>query len=233
MKKALLLVFFIVLSYADENLSARAKFAYTQISGNSDQISFASKIEVDKKFLNNSLSLKTDILYYEKDEEVTSNKIEVKLRGENITNKKFFKFAEINYLQDELAGYDYKINIGPGVGYKLIENDKHNLKGFLSLLYAKDRYSNSVDEKYTTTKIEFNYNWQMLDNLKFKQELSYEHSLRKNDKYFAIIESAIMVKVNSKVGVGVSYKLDYKNLLPAEINEHTEKIFLTSLELNF
>ena len=52
-------------------------------------------------------------------------------------------------------------------------------------------------------------------------------------KYFAMSESSMIVKINSKIGIGVSYKLDYKNLLPSDVIKHTEKIFLTSLEFNF
>lgn len=231
MRKVVL--FLISISTLTLAVDFQANIAYSKISGNSDDETLSGKLEYRKEFNKNSIFAKLDSLYSKSDNERNANKVDAKLQLQRDLTLKSFLFVETNYILDEFAGYDYKVNIGPGYGYRLLSSEKHKLNLLSSLLYGLDRYSSGEDESYLSTKFEFNYINKLRDNIDFKQNLSYEVSLESSSIYFAISESSIEFKINEYIGVGFTYKLDYKSELPNDIEENLEKILLTSLIVKF
>lgn len=51
-------------------------------------------------------------------------------------NEKLYSYMGINYINDELSDYDYRLNIGPGFGYKFINDDIQTLDIQAGLDYA-------------------------------------------------------------------------------------------------
>jgi putative salt-induced outer membrane protein len=183
-----------------------------------------------------------------KEDQETKNKWSLNARWERILTKRLFGFLSADYIDDKFSGYDYRIGGGPGLGYDIVKTEDHNLKGLISLLYYYDRFyydspsdspnSNKTNEDYLSGKAQIDYTWQILENLTFDQIMDYLVSFedtkgQENNKYFIDSETALKVKVNEHISLGVSYIIAYQNLPPSDIEKHTDTTLLTSLIIDF
>jgi len=244
MKIIALLTALLVLScsvgYAEEKKEesgwkTHVEFSYVEASGNTDTESLAGKIEIKNEEEINRYFLKGNILYAKNNDQETSNKFLVEGRWERRFTEKIFGFLNGNYLRDKFSGYEYRVSGGPGLGYEIIKTETHQLKGLVSGLYYYDRFSKGTKnlDSYATGKAAVHYLWQILDNLKFKENTDYLISFKDGDKYFINSETAIEVKIKGNVSLGVSYVVNYQNMLPSPELKHIDTTFITSLVMDF
>jgi putative salt-induced outer membrane protein len=219
------------------------EFSYVITTGNTDSSNMSAKLDVAKEGDINRYFLKGNALYGDENDEETKNKLSLATRWERIVTKRLFGFLSANYIEDKFSGYDYRIGGGPGLGYDIVKTKEHNLKGLISSVYYYDRFSNPQDtnersDSYLSGKAEMDYTWQILENLTFDQTVEYLISFEDNEneeknKYFIDSETALKVKVNKHISLGVSYIVAYQNQPPSDIKKHTDTTFLTSLIIDF
>jgi putative salt-induced outer membrane protein len=219
------------------------ELSYVITTGNTDSSNMSAKVDIAKEGDKNRYFLKGNALYGEENDEETKNKLSLSTRWERIFSKRLFGFLSANYKEDKFSGYDYSVGGGPGLGYDIVKSEKHNLKGLISSPYYYDRFSDPPDSKarsdsYLSGKAEVDYTWQILENLTFDQTvdflISFEDNEKENkEKFFIDSETALKVKINKNISLGVSYLIDYQNLPPSHVKKHTDTTFLTSLIIDF
>jgi putative salt-induced outer membrane protein len=234
---AFLLFCLISLSLSAENnknkWNIHAELSYVKTSGNSETETFATKIEGIRDFNATRLKLKGDFLYGKAEKRENTNKLTIDGRIERVVFEKFFGFAEDSYYRDKFSGYDYRNVLSAGIGYDILKTEKHKLKGMASLGYAVEKYRTGGSEEYPTGGLNLEYAWNIQENLKFKQELKYETDLNKTKIYFLNSNTALEVKINEYLSLGVGLKIAYQNKPPSESIKKTDKTFLTSLIYDF
>ncbi|MBY0540366.1 MAG: DUF481 domain-containing protein [Campylobacterales bacterium] len=207
------------------------ELSYVQTSGNTNTTTFSSKLQgIAALSDTESIKAKGSILYSESDENTSANKYNVELDYNHMINKKLYSYMGINYIKDELSDYDYRLNSGPGLGYKFLEDETQTVDIQGGLDYAYDRYTNGLKDDYLAGKTELNYKYRFSKSVEFKQMLSYLASFEDSEKYFAISDSAIGVKMTQNLSLGVSYNMDYTNKTE---KEKLDTKFLTSLIVDF
>lgn len=213
----------------------RLEFSYVNTSGNTDTITLSAKLNLSRDGERNRYYIKGDLLYGKDNDEETQNKWSLDFRWERIFTKRMFGFLSANYLDDRFSGYDYRISSGPGLGYDIIKTDIHRLKSLLSSLYNYDKFSggNEQSDRYLSGKAEMDYVWKIRENLKFKENANYIISEEDKNKYFANSETALQIKVNRHISLGLSYVIAYQNFLPSPDIKHMDTTFLTSLIIDF
>jgi len=226
--------------YAKENEKAslwekRLEFSYVNTSGNTDNITLSAKLNLSRDGELNRYYIKGDALYGEDSDEETQNKWSLDFRWERIFTKRMFAFLSANYLDDRFSGYDYRAAAGPGLGYDIVKTPIHHLKSLLSSLYNYDEFSegNEQSDRYFSGKAEMDYVWRIRENLKFKENANYIISEEDKNKYFINSETALQIKVNRHISLGVSYVIAYQNFLPSPDIKHMDTTFLTSLIIDF
>ena len=244
----------------DTQWKTHLEFSHVITTGNTDSSNMSAKLDITKEEEVNRYFLKGSALYGRekveitenneviKEDRETKNKWSLSTRWERIITKRLFGFLSANYIDDKFSGYDYRVGGGPGLGYDVVKTEDHNLKGLVSLLYYYDRFyydpssappdSNKKDEDYLSGKAQIDYTWQILENITFDQTLDYLVSFQENEnddknKYFIDSETALKMKVNDHISLGVSYIIAYQNLPPSDIAKHTDTTFLTSLIIDF
>jgi putative salt-induced outer membrane protein len=248
-KKALILILFLVLGLffiSAPNAKAQEiegnapwkthiEVSYVSTSGNTETETLSGKLEVKKEGPKNRYIARSNVLYARNNNEDTSNKGALEARWERTINKRLFGFLTSKYSRDKFSGYKYRISAGPGIGYDIIRTDKHFLKGLVSVLYNHDRYSEGFDKSddYSAGTTGINYEWKILENLKFKENADYLVSFDDTDKYFINSETALEVKINNYLSLGLSYVIAYQNYLPKAGAEHVDTTFMTSLIIDF
>lgn len=226
--KACLLLTLCTFSYATDN---HLELSFVQTSGNTDSTTVSGKIETQKYITPiDIVKAKASILYSSSDGDTNANKYNLELDYNHMLNENLYSYVGGTYVNDELSDYDYRLNIGPGFGYKLINNNVHKLDVELGVDYAYDNYAYESNEWYLAGKTELNYSYNIQNNIKFQQMLNYLLSMKKAGRYFAASESSFVVKMIENLSMAVTYRLDYAN----ETNqEKLDKKLLTSVIYDF
>ena len=207
------------------------ELSYVQTSGNTNTTTFSSKLEGTAGLSDTqSVRAKGSMLYNENENNTSANKYNLELDYNHMINKKLYANMGINYLKDELSDYDYRLNIGPGLGYKLIEDEVQTVDTQGGLDYAYDKYKSGTKDNYLAGRTELNYKYKFSPNLDFKQMISYLASFEDTNKYFVVSDSAFEVNMTKNLSLGVSYNMDYTNQTQ---KEKLDKKFLTSLIVDF
>ncbi len=207
------------------------ELSYVQTSGNTNTTTFSSKLQGTAALTDTeSIKAKGSVLYSENNENTSANKYNIELDYNHMLSEKLYSYIGINYIKDELSDYDYRLDIGPGLGYKILEDETQTIDIQGGLDYAYDRYKIGTKDNYLAGKTELNYKYKFSGNLEFKQMFSYLGSFEDSEKYFVISDSALEVNMTKNLSLGVSYNLDYTNQTE---KEKLDKKFLTSLIVDF
>jgi len=214
---------------------AHIELSNVTTSGNTDTGTLAGKLEAKKEGKVDRYILKGNLLRAEDRGQEKANKWFLDARWERILKEKLFGFLTASYLKDKFSGYDYRVNAGPGVGYSFIETEDHELKGLVAILYSSDKFSegDKSTDSYASRKTALNYVWHISENLKFVENADYLVSFEDTDRYFANSETALEAKVNGAVSLGASYTISYQHKPPFPNIQRTDKVFLTSLIIDF
>ena len=230
LSKFSIVVLLSVSSYALD-VDKHLELSYVQTSGNTNTTTFSSKLQgIAALSDTESIKAKGSILYSESDENTSANKYNVELDYNHMINEKLYSYMGINYIKDQLSDYDYRLNIGPGLGYKFLEDEIQTIDIQGGLDYAYDKYNNGLKDNYLAGRTELNYKYKFSQSVEFKQMLSYLASFEDGEKYFAVSDSAIGVKMTQNLSLGVSYNMDYTNKTE---KEKLDTKFLTSLIIDF
>ena len=218
--KICILAIFASTSYALD-VDKHLELSYVQTSGNSNTSTFSTKVEASTALSDKSnFRAKGNILYSENDNDSSANKYDIELDYNYMLSEKIYSYFGVNYLKDQFSDYDYRLNAGPGLGYKLLDDKEQTIDLQGGLDYALDQYSDGIKDEYVASRAEVNYRYKINENLKFKQMFNYLVSLEDNNKYF----------MASDTSLGVSYRIDYVN---QTTKEKADKKLLTSLIVDF
>ena len=241
----------------DDALVSHVEFGYIQTEGNTKTETFNLDAKVKKGWGKNIFSLILDGQSGSDTGVETKNKYFAELAYDyEITDRLAFNYLA-GYKNDRFSGFAYQVYTGPGAKYKAIISDKHNLTLDGNLLYAKDAYEDvftdpvtgdvinypastvgmnlsekSYEDQYASYRLKGVYNWQMLENLKFDQELSWRGSFETTEKYFIFSKSALTSKLSDIFSAGISYKVDYAQI-PATGKEDTDTTFTANLIIDY
>jgi putative salt-induced outer membrane protein len=212
----------------------RAEGSYVRTTGNTDTQTLGAVVDASREVEGdvNRYYAKGKALFAESDGDQTANRWFAEGRYERGFTERFFGFLTASYLKDKFSGYEYRFNAGPGLGYELVKTERHRLKGLLGVLWSHDEFEQGGSDSYAMGKATLDYAWQIRENLKFKQLVDYQASLQDSDVFFLKSETALEVKINTFLSLGVGYIVSYQNEPPADADE-TDTAFLTSLIVDF
>lgn len=221
---------------ADE-LKTHVELSYMNSSGNSETDTFSLKGDFHKKLDEvQSFKGKTTGLYVTgNDGEEITNKFYIEGEYNHKITDNFFGYLKTNYTAEKFSGFEYRINVGPGIGYQFpIKNKNHNLDLSAGISYSEDKLDSveEITEDYMSGTTSLKYLWTITDSWKFKQDLSMQLDFEDSENYNGKSVSAIEHKISSLLSLGISYSINYQNNAPAD-SQDTDKLFLTSLIIDY
>jgi len=241
----------------ESSFVTHTELGYIETSGNTETKTFNLDAKVKKNYSRHVFELMFDGQYASDTDIETKNKFVTELEYDYEFTKRFAFDYLVGYKQDRFSGFDYQFYTGPGAKYKAIITEKHNLAIEGNILYALDSYeavytdpitgdniayptptdgmnlhTRAYDDQYGSYRLKGVYVWQMLENLKFDQELSFRGSFEDQDKYFIFSKSALSSKISNIFSAGLSYKVDYVNI-PAEGKKDTDTTLTFNLIVDY
>jgi putative salt-induced outer membrane protein len=197
-------------------LVTHTELGYIQTNGNTDTKTFNLDANAKKAWGKHQGSLKLDGQYGSADGIENKKKYLIEANYDySITDRLAFNYLA-GYKSDIYSGFDYQFYTGPGAKYQAIKMDNHNLSLTANILYSEDKYHNAAPgtddtNNYTGYRAQGIYLWDIVNNLKFTQELGIRGAFDDSENYFATSKTALTTKISDIFSAGISYKIDYVN----------------------
>ena len=206
------------------------EFGYIKTGGNTDTQTFNLEVEVKKSWDKQSLKTHLDAQYAQDKGTKSKDKYFLELDYNYNLNSKLAVSYIAGYRDDKFSTYKYQFYTGPGLSYQINKQKKQKLEFNSNILFSQDK--TDVRKDYLSFRSKGIYSWQILDNLNFKQTLSYRTEVKQNDNYFIYAKSSLSTKLSEIFSAGLSYKYDYVNL-PADDKVHKDDTLTVNLIIDY
>ena len=203
----------------------------TLTRGNSDTLLVTASIETHKKTSIDEISLGASGAYGENDSVQNVNSVRGFSQYNHLFSERFFGYLRADALHDGIADLQYRITVGPGVGYDFIKETNTTLAGEIGPSFVNQRLG-GVDDNFATLRLAERFEhrfsrygarvWQSVEFLpqinKFENylinaEIGLESSVTKKaslktflQENFANQPAAGRQKNDTRIVSGVSYK---------------------------
>lgn len=218
----------------DKAVKNVAELSYLDTSGNTETTTFKAK-----NTLTWAVSPKTSLiwlvrgLYGESDGEKNAEQYATELRGDYLVTDRLYTSLIGGWLQDEFAGIDTKYYVGPALGYFFLKGPKHVFKSEVEVDYVNEEYIDDTSEDYAQGSVFAEYEYTISDKNKFTQSAKYSVDLEDGERYEAKSVTALIYGFNSTLSLKTSYEVTYVNRPVPSTLEKTDKIFSTTLIINY
>lgn len=218
-----------------EGVDDRAEASYSKTKGNTDTTMVSGKIKVTRYVEEFKVSFSGAVLRTESGGVETEDKLRFDITAERDLTEKLFAIGSFRYLRDTFSGYNFRIFLGPGLGYTFIDSEEMLLQGTTLLLYNYDDYSAGTDgtDENLSLKLGGKYSQHISENITFRQLIDYTVSLEDGNKFFIDTDSRIEVRLNDTFSLAVSYIINYQNDPPAAGIDKTDTTLFTSIIADF
>ncbi len=218
-----------------EGVDDRAEASYASTNGNTDTMTVSGKIKVTRYIEDFKVSAKGAVLRTESDGTETEDKLRLDIWAESDITDSIFALGTFIYLRDTFAGYNFRIFVGPGIGYTIIDTEERLVQVISSLLYNYDDFSTGTEgtDENLSFKLTGKYSQHIPETISFKQILDYTVSLEDGQKYFIDSETKFEARLNDTFSLGLSYIVNYQNDPPSALVKETDTTLFTSIIADF
>ena len=218
----------------EKKIATRFELSYAQTSGNTKTENISGNLNVEGLFQKNKCIARSGYLMAKNNQTENANKFNAEIRYERIFTSRIFGFIESSYLRDRFSGYEYRFSTGPGLGFVVIQKEKHELKALLSGRYDFEKGSVGASEtsSYASAKLACEYAGKIKEHVTVKGKADYLTSVEEMEKYYINTEAALEVALGSQLSIGLRYLVSYQNQAPAPEIKKTDTAFLTSFIVN-
>lgn len=229
----------------DQSIKTNVKLGYIKTDGNANTETFALDGSFKKAWGRNSASIIFDSQYGNADttdslgvtnNEETKNKYFVELQYNYLFSDTLSFTYLVGYKSDKFSSYNYQAYTGPGMKWATYKSDIQKLDLEGSVLYSQDELQGQnvtppadAISNYASYQAKLAYELQILSNLRFNQDISYRSSFEDSANYFIYSTSALSSKISAIFSAGISYKIDYTNVVAVGIlqRDNTLSAFLS------
>ena len=221
---------------AEKRFSDAAEFSLVNTTGNTDTLALAGNNEMKYKFTDKwTGSWVAGALYNKSDGDKTAEKYYTDLRADYSIDERWYAYGLGSWLRDKFSGFDNRIGIGPGIGYKFLIGPKHFLVGETGLNYAYEDYSDPDEDsqKFLEGRLFGKYEWAFTEKTKFSQSLEYLQGFKDSSTWKLNSETALISAITDILALKVSYSVFYNNDPRPHDLDKTDTTLSTALVVSY
>jgi len=239
----------------DLGFTTHAEIGYIKTTGNTDTETYNVDVKLKKEWEKHILTLHYLKIYGEENGKDNKDKTFTELNYYYKFTDRFAFDYMAAYKEDKFSGFDYQFYTGPGLVYKVIDEEKHTMFVKGNALYSRDEIEdtrvdssgNKVDypypsgsinqhdgytDEYGSYKAQILYTWLFGEKSKFVQDLRYRSEFDDAKNYFVYSKSAIETKISDIFSMSISYQVDYINEA-ANGKENADKTTMFNLIIDY
>lgn len=240
----------------DLGLKTHTELGFIKTSGNTDTKTYNVDATIEKEIEKHIFKLSLLMIYGEEDSKENKNRLFTELNYYYKFSDRFAFNYSAAYKEDKFSGFENQIYTGPGVVYKLVDEEKHTMFIKGNALYSRDeiedtridpstgdqvdypypsgsiRQNDGYTDDYISYKLQALYTWNILKNLKFTEDFNYRSQLDEGENYFIYSKSALTSKLSDIFSFSLSYQVDYINE-PADGKTTTDETTMFNLVIDY
>ena len=218
----------------DSKWQDEAELSYVSTGGNTEVTSLSAKNKLTYRFtdkLKGSWDLSA--LYGETEDVKTAERYATEFRLDYDLTDRLYIAGIGGWLQDEFAGIDQRLYLGPALGYKILTGPKHLLSAEAGIDYVTEEYTNDEDADYMRGRAFGSYEFLLTEKSKFNQTLELLYDFDDSDNYNANSVTALITSLSDTFSIKTSYEIHYDNEPVPDSLEETDTILSVALIVNF
>lgn len=220
----------------EKKWSDEAELSYVKTDGNTELMTLSAKNQLKYNMTEKISSVwKLSILYGEDDGEKNLENYFTELKFNYLVTDRLFILYTVGGQRDVFSGIRYKINTGPGLGYKFINGPKHFLISELGGEYVREENTERKTNQYGRGRAFSQYDYEFTKKNKFTQSVEYLQSLEDRKDYNINSITALTSAINDIFSMKASYEIRYDHLPAVEddvVLENTDRVLTLALVIN-
>ncbi len=209
--------------------SGSASFGFLSTSGNTENSSLNTGLELGYATGNWAHTLETIAIYADEDEVTTAEAYEAAFKTEWEINDASYLFGRLRWRKDRFSSYDTQFSQALGYGYRIIDTEVHRLSAEVG---AGARQSDLVDgttESEFITRAGLDYEWNVSETATFEQTVGIEAG---DENTYVETVTSLSAKVLGDLALVASYTIKHNtDVLPG--TEETDTYTALTLEYRF
>ncbi len=209
-------------------------FGYSQSQGNIDVSTASLTANYTLKHPEYRIFFDLKVLYGTSQGEKNAEQIDGKFRYE-LRRGRYFPFWDIQYYRNPFQNFEHRIATGPGIGYYLSKSEKKYLSVSYYLYFYYDIINNIITERDRTLfhNIEERFKYMFTPLLSFREKGIYSVSNENFQNYYLTTELSLTNQITRKIGLQISYIVNYQNIPKEKGIKRLDTTFTTSIMYNF
>lgn len=206
-----------------------AELGLVATSGNTDNQSVNFGFNVSRDTENWRQTLQAKMLRVEDQGAKTAENLLAEFQADRKLTKYDYLFADINYEQDEFAGFDNQAMASVGYGRKIIDSDALKLKGEVGIGMRHRELVTGEKSDEGILGLTGILDWQISETASFQEELTARIG---SDLTTTRSVSSITVAIKDNLALKFSFEIKNNSDVPLGI-EKTDTLTTASLVVNF
>lgn len=183
------------------------------------------------------LTLDASFLRATDEGEETANKGGLSGQYDWFPGERFFLFGRAAGSFNEPAGLDLRLSPAVGVGYQLVQAERHELTVRGGGSWIRDEFTDGTSEEAVHVLLAESYHWRLSESSDLEQSVVYEPKAEELGDYLLTAQVSLSAMITEAVGLKVSVKdeFDSEPFDPAtgEPAEENDLTVVTGLTLSF
>ena len=210
--------------------SGEAELGFNRSTGNTETDNLLGRFAVRKDFLKWRNELKLEVIRSSEDSVNTKDSLLLELQTNRDFGDLYYAFGNLRHSDDKFAGFRTQTTLSGGIGWNVIKEEGHTLNLEAGAGYRRSEEQNT---NIKTTEPTFvggaKWAYQATETTELSNNFRVEAA---SDNTFYENEIAARVKINSSLGLKVSYLVRNNSDVPVG-TEKTDTLTSVSLDYKF
>jgi putative salt-induced outer membrane protein YdiY len=208
-----------------------ASFGFTLTSGNSDTVLFTGDAQAQKKWAHDELSFGANAGYGESEDVKNNDYVKGYGQYNRLFTERFYGYARVDGLHDDIADVDYRFSIGPGAGYYFIKREQTRLSTELGPGFVIEKQGGDA-RSYLTLRLAERFEHKVKNGARIWQSAEILPEVEDFDNYLVNAELGVEAPLTRTLALRAVLQDTYDHE-PAPGREKNDLKLITSLAWKF
>lgn len=175
--------------------------------GNSETLNLNVGVTAEQGDEENNLKLGAAYNYGETESDTTVDNAQALAEYRKVLSGDTYGYAAASFLNDDIAGIDYRFLVGPGLGQYLVRNDLTTLGAEVGAAWVIEDAGDSND--YVALRLAQNLEHQLSETAKLFESIEYLPEFEDFDNYLINGQIGIEAEINADLSLRVVFQDRY------------------------
>lgn len=200
-------------------------------SGNSDTLMFTTALRAEREWERDAWRLGADAAIGQTDGETTTERAGGNVEYKRLFDDRWYGSVNVSLLHDSIADIEYRLTLGPSMGYYFIKTHRTRLSAEIGPSYVREKLGHDVDD-YVALRVGQRFERQLSLTAKLWQSLEFMPQVNDLNNYLLNAEVGIEAALIENLSLRVVVQDKYDNE-PAPGKQSNDIAVISSLVYRF